>query len=80
MDKRVGVIGIFLQSREQIAKINELLNEYSDMIAGRMGLPYKDRNMSVISLIVDGSTDEISALTGKIGRIPGVSIKSALSK
>jgi putative iron-only hydrogenase system regulator len=80
MDKRVGVIGIFLQNREQIAKINELLNEYSDMIAGRMGLPYKDRNMSVISLIVDGSTDEISALTGKIGRIPGVSIKSALSK
>lgn len=76
---RIGVIGIVLEDRESAAqKVNFILSEYSKMIVGRMGIPYRDRNISVISLIVDGSTDDIGAMTGKLGTIKGVRVKTAL--
>lgn len=76
---RIGVIGIVLEERESAAqKVNLILSEYSKMIVGRMGIPYRDRNISVISLIVDGSTDDIGAMTGKLGTIRGVRVKTAL--
>lgn len=80
MEKRIGVIGIVIEDRNITARLNTILHDYSDIILGRMGLPYKERNISVISLIVEGSTDEIGALTGKLGNLPGVNVKSALSK
>lgn len=79
MDRRIGVIGIVVESREDVSrKINTVLSEYGGNIVGRMGVPYRDRNISIISLIVDGSTDEIGAMTGKLGSLPGVKVKTAL--
>ena len=78
--KRLGVVGIVLEDGARVKEVNELLHQYSHIISGRMGLPYKERNVSVISLIVDGTTDEIGALTGSLGKLYGVSVKSALTK
>jgi putative iron-only hydrogenase system regulator len=80
MEKRIGVIGIVIDDLSQISAVNETLHQYGSIIVGRMGIPYKERGVNVISLIVDGTTDEIGALSGKLGKIEGLSIKSALSK
>lgn len=80
MDKRIGIVGIIVENLENANKVNEILHNYSEIIVGRMGIPYKERKVSVISLIVDGTNEEISAMTGKLGKIPGISVKSALSK
>lgn len=80
METRIGVIGIVVEDLEQISRINDVLHQHADVIVGRMGIPYKKKGISVISLIIDGSTDEIGSLTGKLGNIEGVNVKSALSK
>jgi putative iron-only hydrogenase system regulator len=80
MDKRIGVIGIVIEDLTRIAEVNDILHQYGNIIIGRMGIPYKERGVNVISIIVDGTTDEIGALTGKLGKINGLSVKSALSK
>lgn len=80
MDKRIGVIGIVIEDLSQISEVNEILSQYGNVIVGRMGIPYRERGVNVISLIVDGTTDEIGALTGKLGKFKGLSVKSALSK
>ncbi|BDR64274.1 CopG family transcriptional regulator [Clostridium tetani] len=80
MNKRVGVVGIVVEDLESSTRVNEVLHDYSHIIIGRMGVPYKEREISVISLIVDGTSDEISAMTGKIGKISGVTVKSAITK
>ncbi len=81
MDKRVGFIGIILEDREmQVDSVNRILFEFAEVIIGRIGLPYKERGCSVITLIVDATTDEVGAITGKLGKIEGISVKSALSK
>ena len=79
-NKRLGVIGIVIEDRQAISMVNETLSRYAEIIIGRMGLPYREKEVSVISLIVDGSTDEIGALTGKLGNLSGVTVKSALAK
>ncbi|SNS09890.1 putative iron-only hydrogenase system regulator [Anaerovirgula multivorans] len=79
-NKRIGVIGIVIDSPDIIAdKVNLYIGQHSSIIVGRMGIPYKKRSISVISLIVEGTTDEIGALTGKLGRLEGVTVKSALT-
>lgn len=80
MDSRLGVIGIVVENRESVPKVNQILSDYADMVVGRMGVPYHKRELSVISVIVDGSTDRIGALTGKLGNLKGVTVKSALTK
>lgn len=80
MDKRIGIIGIVIEDLASVNLVNEILHNYARSIIGRMGVPYKEKNVSVISLIMDGTNDEISALTGKIGRIKGVSVKSMITK
>ncbi len=80
MDKRLGVIGIVIEDLSQISEVNDILHQFSCVIIGRMGIPYKERGVNVISIIVDGTTDEIGALSGKLGKIKGLSVKSALSK
>jgi putative iron-only hydrogenase system regulator len=81
VDKRIGVVGIVIENRENCVKrVNDILSEYGDIIVGRMGIPYRERKIAVISLIVDGITDEIGAMTGKLGAVNGVSVKSALTK
>lgn len=76
---RVGIIGIIVTDRErQAERVNEILREFGDIVIGRMGIPYRERNISVIALIVDGDTDVLGALTGRLGSIPGVRVKSTL--
>lgn len=78
-DNRVGVVGIIVTDRKkQAERVNEILGEFGELIVGRMGIPYRERDISVIALIVDGSTDQLGALTGRLGNIPGVKVKSAL--
>ncbi len=80
MDKRIGVVGIVIEDENGIDDVNATLHNYREIIAGRMGLPYRERGCSVISLIVDADSDKISALTGTLGKIKGVSVKSAIQK
>lgn len=81
MERRIGVIGIVVENREEVSdKLNKILSDHGDIIVGRMGIPYKERGLCVISLIVDGTTDEIGALTGKLGSLSGIKVKSALTK
>ncbi len=80
MDSRIGVVGIILENPEQDAsKVNEILSQYSPIIVGRMGIPYRHKGVSVIALTVDGSNDAIGAMTGKLGQLKQVSVKSALA-
>ncbi|EPB8149225.1 TM1266 family iron-only hydrogenase system putative regulator [Clostridium perfringens] len=80
MSTRIAVVGIVIESLDNIKEVNCILSEYDKLIVGRMGLPYKEKNIRVISIVVDGTTDEISAITGKIGKLKGVSVKAAISK
>lgn len=81
METRLGVVGIVIKDRLATAeKVNSILSEYGDIIVGRMGIPYNNRRVSVIALIVDGSTDSIGAMTGKLGSLPGVLTRSALAR
>ena len=77
---RLGVIGIVIEDRQVVAHVNQILSEHAEMIIGRMGLPHQTRDISVISLIVDGTTDQVGSLTGKLGNIARVTVKSALTK
>lgn len=80
MEKRLGVIGIVIEDRQVVPQVNNILSEHADMIIGRMGLPHREREVSVISLIVDGTTDQVGSMTGKLGSVPQVTVKSALTK
>ncbi len=80
MQKRLGVVGIVVESLSAAEEVNAVLHESSGIIVGRMGIPYRKRGISIISVIVDGTGDEISALTGRLGRIRQVSVKAALTK
>lgn len=76
METRVALIGIIVGNREESAKLNEILHEYGQYIIGRMGVPYKAKNINVISIAVDAPQDVISALSGKLGMLPDVSTKT----
>lgn len=79
-DSRIAVIGIVVQNREETSrKLNEILSTFGNIIVGRMGIPYKEKDVSVMSIIVDGTNDEIGALSGKLGSINGVKAKVALT-
>lgn len=80
MERRIGVIGIVIEDRESVAaRVNAILSDYAEFIVGRMGIPYRERGVSVIALIVDGTTDDLGALTGKLGSLPGVKVRAALT-
>lgn len=77
---RIATIGIVVEELDKFYLVNAVLHEYSDFIVGRMGIPYKKHGISVITLIAEGTNDEICAMTGKLGRIQGVTVKSMLTK
>lgn len=79
METRVAVIGIIVEEAESVEGLNAILHEYGNYIIGRMGVPYRQRDVCVISVAVDAPMDEISALAGKIGNLEGVSCKTAYS-
>jgi len=81
MEKRLGFVGIIIEEREaNAAAVNELLGQFGDMVVARMGVPYEKRACSALTLIIDATTDELGVLTGKLGALPGISVKSMLSK
>lgn len=80
MEQKIAVVGIVLDEINKSDRVNSILHEYNKIIIGRMGLPYKEKNISVISIVVSATIDEISSLTGKLGQIRGVSVKAAISK
>lgn len=81
MEQRLGVIGIVVENREDICvPLNEILSSYGHVVVGRMGVPYRDKGVSLMALLVDGTTDELGALSGKLGVLPGISVKVSLTK
>ena len=79
-NKRIAVTAIVIDEQSAVNEVNSVLHEFSSIIIGRMGIPYKDKGVSVISVAVDAEPDIISSLTGRLGRIGGVSVKAAISK
>ena len=80
MQNRVAIIGIIVEDNTYIEELNNLLHKYSHIIVGRMGVPYRDRNIGVISIIVDAPSDEINTLSGKLGMIKGINSKTIYAK
>ncbi len=81
MDKRLGFVGIIVEDRQaSAAKVNEILTEFGTIIVARTGIPYPSRNVCVITLVVDTTTDTLGALTGKLGALEGVSVKSGVCR
>ncbi|MCI5885110.1 MAG: iron-only hydrogenase system regulator [Clostridiales bacterium] len=79
MEKRVAVISIIVDNPDSVSKLNEILHDFSDYIIGRMGIPYREKNISIISVAVDAPQDMIASVSGRIGRLDGVSVKTAYS-
>ena len=79
METRVAVMSIIVENPESVKPLNDLLHTYGEYIIGRMGLPYRKRNISIISIALDAPQNTIAALAGKVGGLPGVSVKTAYS-
>lgn len=79
MDTRVAIIGIIVEDFNSVETLNDILHEYRHVIIGRIGIPYRAKNISVMSIAVDADADTINALSGKIGKLSGVSAKTAIS-
>lgn len=79
METRIAVMGIIVENLESVEELNSLLHDYGKYIIGRMGIPYRDRGVSIVSIAIDAPQDVISALSGKVGAIAGISVKTAYS-
>ncbi|WP_270580491.1 TM1266 family iron-only hydrogenase system putative regulator [Butyricicoccus sp. OF27-2pH9A] len=79
MQTRVAVMGIVVENTDSVERLNTLLHEYGSYIIGRMGIPYRARNINIVSIAIDAPQDVISALSGKIGNLDGISVKTAYS-
>ena len=79
METRVAVMGIIVENRESAEKLNAVLHDYGEYIIGRMGIPYKPKNINIVSIAIVAPQDTISALAGKLGNIEGISVKTAYS-
>jgi putative iron-only hydrogenase system regulator len=80
MEKRIGTISIVIYDKAVASTVNSLLSEYADSILARQGLPLLDKGLHIITLIIESSSDSINALTGKLGRLENVEVKSILAK
>ena len=79
MQTRVAVMGIIVENTDSVEQLNALLHEYGHDIIGRMGIPYRERSINIVSIAIDAPQDVISALAGKIGNLDGISVKTAYS-
>lgn len=75
MDTRVAIIGIILEKKDEVEKLNSILHEYSNRIIGRMGMPYSKKSINIITIVIDAPQDEINTLSGKIGKLSGIASK-----
>lgn len=80
MENRVAVISIILENSNSVEEVNKLISDNSDYVVGRMGIPYKKRGLSIISVVMDSPQDVVSAFSGKLGKLDGVSAKATYSK
>lgn len=80
METRIALIGIIVEDMNSTEKLNEVLHEYSNYLIGRMGIPYKQKNVNIISVVIDATNDVISSLSGKLGMINGINVKTIYSK
>lgn len=80
MDTRIALIGIIVEDMSEIEQLNYILHDYGEYIVGRMGLPYKQKKINIISVIIDAPNDIISSLSGKLGMLKGISVKTLYSK
>ncbi len=79
METRIALIGIIVENMESIEQLNHLLHEYGNYIIGRMGIPYRERGVNIISVAIDAPQDVINALSGKVGRLEGITAKTVYS-
>ena len=79
-EKRIAVLSVIVENREETAKLNALLSEYGEYIVGRMGIPYREKGVSVVCVVLDAPAASVNALTGKIGQLNGISAKTLFSK
>lgn len=80
MEKRIGAALIMLENRESIGQLNQIISAHADIIVGRQGIPLSGRNVNIISLVLEGSSDQIGALTGPIGQLSGVQVKTLMMR
>lgn len=80
LEKRLAIISIIVEDRQKSPEINSLLSAFGDYIVGRMGIPYKEKEVSVMCVVVDAPAETINTLTGKLGMLPGVAAKTLMSK
>lgn len=80
MENRVAVISIIVTKADQVDVLNDLLHEYSEYILGRMGIPYREKNLSIISVAIDAPMDKINSLSGALGRLDGINAKVTYAK
>ena len=79
METRIAVMGIIVQNPDSVMALNDLLHDYAPYIIGRMGIPYREKNVNILSIAIDAPQNTISTLSGKIGQLDGVSVKTAYS-
>ncbi len=79
MEKRLGIVAVVIEDQTSVPHVNTLLTDYANLIDARLGLPMRGKGISLISLVVEGDTDAIGALTGKLGKLSGVKVKSVLT-
>lgn len=80
MELRIASVLILIEDREKVSVLNQIISEYADVIIGRQGIRLTDRDKSIISLVVEGTTDQIGGLSGKLGRLQGINVKSVVLK
>ncbi len=80
METRVAIIGIIVEEVDSVSKLNSILHDYGEYIIGRMGIPYKEKEIHVICVVIDAPNDIISTISGKLGKLPGVSTRAVYSK
>ncbi len=80
MENRIALLGIIVENKEVTDRLNDILHEYADYVVGRMGIPYRERGISIISVVLDAPESAVSALSGKLGMLEGVSVKAVYSK
>ena len=80
MEKRIGCILILIESPDAVPSVNEILSKHNQIILGRQGIPLRDKNLSVISLVVESTTDEVGSVSGQLGRIRGVQVRTVMAK